>query len=282
MKEKKILICLVLLVFVYFVYKNITGSVFFKDDDRVNIVFHTQYSRFYSLSGFDLDYFIGFPADIKTLVPGGYGIYRIGALNKLSYLEKDPELIKKAFSAATSSMVDLYFYPREESIFYENQSERTIGEGFFDMLFSKGNANFVDRIMVAFKLLGKNSGFFRKIETGNDFTREEFAKKNIGIFFNRNYRHDRLNVQIIYSKSYKTALLISEILEGEGIRVVDLSGKQKASSGKCLIKTARENMNSRIVRSLSKYFNCNLKNDRAVVSDIIFELGSVEKDWLVN
>ena len=85
-------------------------SLFIKSRDRVNVLFYNRQVNLFSIGKDDnINYLVQFYPDIKVPVPGGYGIYRIGALGKMVLLEKKPELLKKTFAGVTSSFIDIYF-----------------------------------------------------------------------------------------------------------------------------------------------------------------------------
>jgi len=229
-KSKIIAITITCILIIYFIVKNISSSVFLRNKNQINIVFYGEKTRFFSLDKKNISYLINFPSDIKVLVPGGYGYYRVGSLGKLLRLERKPEILSRTFSSATSSFVDLYFYPREDKIYYSNQGKTNDFPNFKEIFFDISNASLIDKFYIFSKFFRKNYFQYQEIddlpikeEKGEKiFDRESFYKTNIGLFFNLSYRKLAKNLQIIYNKSYSVASLISEIVEGEGIRVVDL------------------------------------------------------------
>jgi len=276
--SKLIITIAIVLLIVYLLFKNFTSSVFIKEKDRVNVIFYSQNSKFFSFSKKEVNYLIKFPAETEILVPGGYGKYRVGALGKLVSLEKNPDLLKKTFSGATSTLVDLYFYPRKIEIYYavlDDSNFPTIGE----VLLGRSNANTIDRLFLLFKFFNKNPVDYKIIDLNKAlFDQEQFHKDFQGNFYRKTYREIGENVQIIYTRSYSTALLFSQIIDGEGIRVVDLSqGKNVDKKCQVIIKKL-----SLISQDIARYFNCQLKIGETTVSDIILELGDLEKDWSVK
>src|SRR3990167_5657241 len=75
---------------------------------------------FYSLDQKNINYLLFFSNSVKVIVPGGYGEYKVGAVGKLVSLEKNPEIIRKTFSAVTATLVDLYFYPKKTTIYHQD------------------------------------------------------------------------------------------------------------------------------------------------------------------
>jgi len=277
-KISNLLYIFFLFFLIYFLYKNISSSVFLKGEDRVNLVFYSQNSSYFSLSEKDVNYFIEFPPETEVLVPGGYGSYKLGGLGKLVSLENKPDLFRKTFSAATSSFVDLYFFPKKTEIYY-HEGDWSYFPKISDIIFSKSNANFIDRLILTIKLFDKNKLNFKIIsKLPKPFDREEFNKNFQGSFYKSSYRDKQVTVQIFYEKSYSTAMLLSQMIEGVGIRVVDVSQmEEKISNCQITVKSIDS-----ISRFLADFFGCHVTTGETSVSDIIIKLGSLEKDWAVN
>src|SRR3989338_10655011 len=119
-KNSKVFILIFLFIGLYFIYKNVTSSVFLKGRDKINVVFYGENIRFYSLDRKNINYLLSFPNSVKVIVPGGYDEYKAGAVGKLVSLEKKPEIIRKTFSAVTATLVDLYFYPKKTIIYHQD------------------------------------------------------------------------------------------------------------------------------------------------------------------
>ncbi len=270
----------------YYLFKSITSSVFMRGRDKVNVVFYGEKTRFYSLDQKNTNYLLSYSNLSKVIVPGGYGNYKIGSIGKLASLEKKPEIIKNAFSSATSTLVDLYFYQKKTTIYYDDSNLKQTPT-FIEIFFNNSNANIIDRLYLQYIFSTNNREIFQiidlkpfQLEDGM-FDKDSFYKKFQGTFFQITYRNLDFNVQILYSKSYKTAQLIGQMIEGEGIRVVDLSDQGKVSSG-CLLISNKEISKSKTFLRLADYFKCKTKIGETTVSDIILELGDLEKEWAVN
>jgi hypothetical protein len=110
------------------------------------------------------------------------------------------------------------------------------------------------------------------------FDLKMFQKNLQGNFYSKVFRKLGDNVQIIYDSSYLTAELFSQMIDGEGIRVVDLSqgGSRKHQ---CRVIAKKIDL---ISLELSRYFKCRMQVGEPAISDIILELGSLEKDWAVK
>lgn len=256
----------------YLVFKNATGSVFLKNQGKVNLVFYGEKARLYTLDNQDVDYIVTYAPESTILVPGGYGEYRVGALNKLVDLEKKPDLFRRAFSAAAGAFVDLYFYPSGVKIFYGEETTDGIAPTLGEVFFSRSNANLLDRLLAFTNLTAQNKHAYKLIEPNIELQ---------GVFYKKVYRKEALNVQIIYTKSYETAVLISKLLDGEGIRVVDLT-QNDVGVKSCRLITRKDNFDSKIVQGLKNFFRCELLEGRPPVSDIILKLGGLESDWAVK
>lgn len=244
-------------------------------------------TAFYS---FDRDatrhYVMYFPANLKMIVPGGYGSYPVGSLGKLVKLEQNPEIYKRTFSLVTTSFTDYYFYIDSAEVYYgdvvkEIQKKPSVR----DILFMKSNANIFDRLYLALTVLRNNDDDFHIIEYSKEknaifndvhFQEDSFIKESIGLLYQKKFRDEQKSVQILYS-SYDIGRNIGALLEGNGIRVNDLS-TNLAKEKNCQIRI-QENDTSETVMELSRYFQCPIRNGNTEVYDIIFILGDREKEW---
>lgn len=284
-------VIIVLFIFVYFFYKVATSfsqSLFLTDNNRINIVLYGAESAFYSLDKKDnRHYVMYFAPDLKMNVPGGYGNYRVGSLGKLVHLEKNPYLFGKTFSVATTAFVNYYFYPRGEAVFYgkEIPAEKK-GVKISDIFFLKSNAGFFDRLYLTIFFFSKNTDDFNSIDYSekvnaiqNDvyFQDDSFAKESIGLLYQTLYRDEQKSIQILYNKNYEVAKNIGNLLEGNGIRVNDLSLDINKSKTCSVIESG--NVHSNTAQDIAAFFNCQLKSGTTDVYDIVFILGSKEVEW---
>ena len=287
-KRSSIIFIFLLVCLIYYLFKLVTSSVFLKGRDKVNVVFYGEKTRFYSLDRKNVNYILSFSNLVKVVVPGGYGQYKIGAIGKLANLEKKPAIIGKTFSVATSTLVDLYFYQKKTTIYHDNSNLKQTPT-FMEIILTNSNANLIDKLFLFYIFSSNSKENFQIIdlapfESGggnNIFDHNAFYKKFQGSFFQRSYRNYDINVQIVYTKSYKTAQLIGQIIEGEGIRVVDLSD-QGNNLSKCLLVSNKKVSESKTFLRLADYFKCRTQIGETTVSDIILELGGLEKDWEVK
>jgi len=288
LKRSSIIFVFLLICLLYYLFKLVSSSVFLKGRDKINVVFYGERTRFYSLDRKNISYLLFFSNLVKVVVPGGYGKYKVGAIGKLASLEKKPEIVKKTFSAMTSSLVDLYFYQKKTAIYYDNTDLKQTPT-FKEIFLTNSNANLIDRLFLLHIFLTNGKENFQVIDlkpfesgSNNDiFDQNSFYKKIQGSFFQRTYRNHDVNVQIIYANSYKTAQLISQMIEGEGIRVVDLSNQNKILSS-CLLIANKNTIMTKTYQHLADFFKCKTQIGETTVSDIILELGDLEKEWAVN
>ncbi len=274
----------------YLFYKNIIGSVFLKKKDRINVVFYGPTTVFYSLGRDEnINYFFRPPSNLEIEVPGGYGYYRVGALGKLFSLERKKDILKKSFSSLSSSFVDLYFYPTTNTIYYDEITPQKFLPSSSFIFTNSSNANLLDRFLLWTVFLQKSSNQYKEITDFPQkkrhnralFDREAFFKEFQGYFYKKTYRNISDHVQILYTKSYKTALLISDILEGEGIQVVDLSQTETPQNG-CKIIYSSQRINDPTPKDMNSFFGCTIEKGETTISDIILILGSLEKEWSVD
>jgi hypothetical protein len=283
-----ILLCLLVLAVI--VLRTLFASAFFAKEDRINILIYSVSPIYFSFEkGGEVHYLTTFNADSRTAVPGGYGVYRLGAVGKLVTLEKNPDLLKKTFSRITGSMIDYYFYPKSETIYYGSKETVRLAS-FSDIFFTDSNANFFDRIYIYFQFLGKHITDFEdihinKIRSGDTILLSDilFARQYLGYFYHKSLRKENKTVQILYTNSYTAAKNMSRVVDGEGIRVVDIdiSQKSKVESQKsdCEVIESTQGGFSLTARELGEFFHCILKRGKGRVSDIVIEMGRAEKEW---
>lgn len=286
----KIGIVLCFLVIFVIILRQLFTSAFFAKQDRINILLYSAEPIYYSFEkGGEVHYVTSFNAESRAAVPGGYGVYRIGALGKLVTLEKNPDLLKKTFSRITGSMIDFYFYPKSETIYYgSKESVRLLS--MRELFLYESNANIFDRLYLSIQFIGKHLTDFeeihiKKIQSGESVLLSDtaFARQYLGYFYHKSMRKENKTVQILFTNSYAAALNISRIIDGEGMRVVDIdvSSNPKAKSLKqaCMVIEGTEGRFSLTATELSAFFHCVLTRGKGRVSDIVIELGSTEKEW---
>ncbi len=296
----KIFFLLILVGLAYVLIKNLYSSAFFQKYDRINVVFDTENVEFFSLGLHnDIHYYLSLYPDLKLLVPGGYGYYRAGALRKIVDLEKKPAIYKKVYSYVLSGFVDYYFYPNPErgaadgtsekiKIYFGDRKGNFSMQGFNLIFFGRSNAHFFDRLFVFMQFLGKTRGQFKLIDLANFrvkkdrtiFSSEEFMKSTQGNFYKKAYRNEERHVQIMYSKSYNTAKAVSQIIEGEGIRVADLSETEE-NQNTCEITEDADHF-SVSARALANFFACKLVRGDTGAYDIVMILGGAEEEWEIE
>jgi len=261
--------------------KNVSKSFYLLNQDKINLVIFQKEPVFIAYDLKDKNsYLINFYPDLKVQLPGGYGEYRLGGLLKLSELDKKPEIIQRTFSNLTKSLVDFYFYPDQAEIYFgKNNNEKANRISFFGILRSKSNASFFERILVYFLLLRQD-----KSQQLSSVDMIKSSADYQGYFYKESLRKEKINAQLVYKKSYPTALNLSKILEGEGIRIVDILQKSNEEpsdkQGKCLIV---QSSTSQTANYLARYFKCDLKTSQQTgVYDLVFNLNNLEDSWEIN
>jgi len=285
LSEKKsfyrVVYILVILFVLFLIIKTFSSSLFVKTKDRVNLLIYDREPQYYSFSQLGaVDYTVYFNPDDKIQVPGGYGAYRFGALGWLVKDQRQPTIFKKAFSTATSSMVDFYFYKGDGEIYYGGQtSKKAVSTpNFYKLLFYRSNANFFDRLYLWLKVVagGRNSISMLPYKDS-----DSFLKSFQGYLYQKTYRTENKNVKVIYSNSYNSAYNIVNILAGNGINVGDISEQKGHSSEACEVVEDGVKF-SQTSRDISSFLGCKLRKSDAGVFDIIVVLGRKEAEWEVN
>lgn len=295
-KPKYLIFYVILSSFIlgYVLYKGViifSHSLFVTRPDRINFVMYGPRARYYSLDiKTDRHYEISFPSDLKVDVPGGYGQYPIGSLGKLAKLDGNAHLLEKTFASTTTTFIHYYFFPETDEVYYGSESEEEAEKpSALNILFWSGNASVLDRIYLTLTLFGEKDTQFNMIsyrkETDNVlgdtvFQNDTFKKKSIGLLYQSHYREEQASVQILYPQKYKTALRISTLLEGNGIRVSDVS-LDITRSDTCQVLYSSDTPSKTAV-DISSYFICPLVKAKTDVYDIIFVLGAREKDWEIE
>lgn len=291
-RQQKLFVLFLLAIVGYLLVKVailFSHSLIFTKKDRIQFAIVGKHTAYYSISlDDDRHYVLHLPADVKIEVPGGYGQYRVGSLNKLIQLEKNQDIVRKGFSLATSTFVDYYFYPSDSTVYYGSSEE----EDFFrhnrsNILLYRSNANIIDRIYL-FMLYtqAKDSTFTtlsyrQEIEALHEniiFNRDSYRKRAQGFMYQKALREENQTVQIIYHTHYKTASALSEILEGNGIWVSDISKGQSGETQKpCIVRFSNEY--SETAEIISSFFSCIKVKGDTDVYDVQLELNEVEESW---
>lgn len=273
---------------VYFVVKSFVSSLFFTKADRINLLVYNKYPAVYSIGLRDnINYKLQFYPDIRVNVPGGYGFYRVGALGRLVNLEHKPELYSRTFSTLTNSFTTYFFYDKTDTVFYggpppENAASIPNALSFFT---EQSNAVFLDRLYLAMHFFGKrNDSYAPLVIEEKMINKDSFALNEIfdrtyqGFFYQKILREEKKNIQLYYLNNYDSANRVSKMLEGNGIRVVDVSQSAKPKSD-CQIIESSSAKGSYTGEVLSLFFHCPRITGPTTVSDIIFQLGNREGDW---
>jgi hypothetical protein len=263
----KFVVFIFFLLFLIFSGISIKKSFIFSRPDRINIFKYDDDATLYSLSTKDSShYVIKFNSNLKLLIPGGYGYYRVGALGKLVKLEKNNDIFIRTISYSTSSFIDRYFYPRRVSIYYKSENDKDIKMlGLKEILFYKSNSSVWDKLYLLWKffIIEKNKisnlEVFEKDNINKElfFDKDKFDEKYKGLFYQKTYRDENKTVQILYSKDYNSAFIIGQILEGVGIRVVDISQKEPLSKNCAVWENSKKF--SKTIMNLASRFHCSLK-----------------------
>lgn len=254
--------------------------------DRVNVVAYGKKTAVYSIglkeSG---NYLVPFYPDLKISVPGGYGMYRVGAIGKLISLEKKPELLKKAFSAATSTFIDYYFFAPTQEVYFGGQNDKEIFyPNIADILFHKSNASIGERVAIAYIFLKTPPQQFTLVRTVDADEKGErvlltdnFNQQYQGYFYRKTYSDEKKEVQILYTEKYDSAETISKILEGNGIRVSDVSQSQDKQDHCRVVEQSKPF--SQTAMAIATFFGCELTRGKTDIYDILIELSNKEREW---
>ncbi|MDA1316897.1 MAG: hypothetical protein O3B87_02625 [bacterium] len=285
-----LIIVLVGLYSLFKLYQLVSQSLFGVAPDRINIVLYGPETFYYSLDrANNRDYAIAFQPDLKIDVPGGYGMYRVGSLGKLADLDDDPNLIKNTFSLTTTTFVHYVFSNNTNEVYYGEEIPVLQKPALKKILFEPSNASVLDRIYLVLMLLGDSASNYQPISfieqkeaifDDISFENELFFDESIGLLFQETYRDEHASIQILYTGTYATASRISDLLEGNGIRVSDISYDIDSNTN-CMVIYSADNP-SQTARDLGTQFGCTLRFGKTDVYDILFILGEIEQKWKVK
>jgi len=232
-------------------------------------------------------YYIPFASDLQVDVPGGYGTYRIGSLGKLGALDGNERLIQKTFSATTSSFVHYAFFPSSPDVIYNEELVEEIEKPrFMNLLTYESNATILDRLYLAIHLRAPQKDEFtriayRQIEDtvlgSKSFQSDTFVKRSIGLLFQPTYRDEQKSTQILFTQSRLTAERVSQVLEGNGIRVSDISLDMEKSSNCAVIYS--DDTPPQTAIDIGHFFACPLMAGKTDIYDILLVLGEREGEW---
>ena len=279
---------------IFVAIRAIRNSAFLDQRDRVNIVFYGEEPKLLSFGlTDDVNYIVSFTNEDRADIPGGYGRYAVGSFGRLAEVERNKAIIRHAFASMTSTYIDYYVAPKKSLGVFVNSdaAEPTYQRGgLIRSLFSANtytNANFFDKIYLSWLIAKKRQSSFIPLKStvvpGKNgakpsFSEKGFQKKYKGFFYHQGLREESGEVQIRY-QNYASALVLSRIIEGQGIRVVDLSLGETLIHQRCIV---RHNLSSKskTVYFLLKRFSCLEQKGDAGGSDILFILGpELEKEW---
>lgn len=254
---KKTVIWLIVGYVVFSLIRSVGTSLFFSPRNRITMVYYGQTPKILSVGRADgVNYEFFFNTDKKVLVPGGYGRYRIGALGKLAEIEKNRKLIANTFSSMLSAQVD------------------------YDM---SGHIALLDRVYLYFLLLQQKKSDYISLKTDyvnpanpDEFSENSFQKKYKGFFYDKRLREEGKNVSLVYS-TYSSVKTLSRIMEGKGIRVVDVSFRPKMGPECYIIDSAKTSATSQY---LANVYSCSIRAGTVSGADIQMVLGKkLESQW---
>lgn len=261
-KKQRIIVLVLVAIGLYVIMtiiRSFSDSLFFSRPGRITLLYYSDVPKIVSIGRSDgVSYELFFTSDKRILVPGGYGRYRIGALQRMADIEKKPELLTRAFSSALSAQVDY-------------------------TMTNNAHIPLLDRLYLYFLLFHQKKSDFitlntRYVDPANnaDYSENSFQKKYKGFFYDKQLRAEGKNVSITYA-TYSSAKTLSRILEGEGIRVVDVSYQPTAKRECSIIEHGPRSLTAHY---LANMFSCTVKEGAVKGADIQLILGSkIEQDW---
>ncbi|MBP9798087.1 hypothetical protein KBC70_02970 [Candidatus Woesebacteria bacterium] len=272
---------------VFVAFRTLRQSILLDSLDRVNVVYYGENVELFSFGiKDDVNYIVSFSHVDKVSVPGGYGRYNVGALGKLAQIEKDHPLIGRTFSSMVSAHVDYYVMPQNPDVYDgKGTDDPQFEQGqLISQLFSSSystNANFFDKLYISYLMSKHRQNDFAplrsisEIVSGKEenFSERRFLKKYKGFFYHQSLREEGEQVKVLYD-SYSSAVTLSRVIEGQGIRVADLTESDVAKQVVGCRVEYRDNDRSKTVHYLQRTFGCTVQQGTTEGADITLTVGA--------
>ncbi len=275
------LIAACILVYVGFIMlRSVHESAIFVKPDRINVAFYGEEAIILSFGLTDeVNYIVSLSHEQKIFIPGGYNQYPLGSLGKLVELQKDPKILQRTFSSMISGHAQFYVSPKHPDVYQKPDTDapKYTRKELISKIFSgkyQTNMNVFDKFYVAYLISKRRQQDYVVLRSASEKT---FLKKYKGFFYQQSLREEGKEVQIKYD-TYRSALTLSRVIEGQGIRVVDLSSSDREND-QCVVRSNLE-QNTPTVRFLTRTFACQFEKGDTEGVDIIIYLGkNLEKIW---
>ncbi len=258
-------------------YKSYRRSLFGDPSARINIALWGEHSYVISLGKESRQHYIlAFGNSYAVEVPGGLKNYHIGALGRLSSLEKDPKIYTKAMGQGSGVLIYRTIHAPTETVYYDDawldslQTSTVKSEILRRMITQPGDAGIFDRIYVIWALQSAKESQI-KIVT---------LKENEPglLLYDKTFRQEKKLVQIQYRSSQHTAYRLSRLLENTGIRIADISHADTTPT-ECVVYEP-DKRPSHTAQFVSRYFGCLYESRDTGLYDTVWVLNSrVEKEW---
>jgi hypothetical protein len=106
-----------------------------------------------------------------------------------------------------------------------------------------------------------------------NFSERRFLKKYKGFFYHQSLREEGEQVKVLYD-SYSSAVTLSRVIEGQGIRVADLTESDVAKQVVGCRVEYRDNDRSKTVHYLQRTFGCTVQQGTTEGADITLTVGA--------
>ncbi|GIW62896.1 MAG: hypothetical protein KatS3mg090_0722 [Patescibacteria group bacterium] len=271
----------------FFVLKIKQLDSYYKAKGRINFLVYSP--QFYVYS-YDLvntvDYLIKLETNLKFDIAGGFGLYEIGSVGKIAYLEKNNDILLNAFSSLLGLPIDFYFYKNTNQIYRDFSQDKVAVLRLWDVWSLNSNLNFIEKIYFLTKLVDINKRNLKVLSLNRFVNKEGVIDNDLlsndlqGVFYSNLYsKEDKLIV--IYSWNYLSGQRLSKVLEGIGLNVFTVS-KSVENLSNCLVVENGVGERSRTAEFLIKYFNCEYQIDpdnKDDFVDIEFYLNNLVEQW---
>ncbi|MEI6327212.1 MAG: hypothetical protein WCO78_03790 [Candidatus Roizmanbacteria bacterium] len=261
---------LLFIIITVLVWRSYQNSLFVLDRNRILVgVWLGDESYVLSLpkeSG--QNHILWYPPSQEVTIPGGLKNYRLGALSKVAQLESDPRLYTKAMSQLSGIPLERTFYKNTQEVYYgDNQIHESISEITSQVrssVWGLEGGSLWDKLFIYQKL-----GSLRSSNT-ELYIKLKPDKANL---YDRIFRNEKQLVQMTYPGTPATAMFLSQLLEGIGIRVSDIGAYSNPVAKQCIV-TEKTHTQSKTAAYITEYFGCAYKTGDTGLYEIQFALGS--------
>lgn len=278
-----------------FLYQQFSGSLFFREHDRITIGVYGTHPYVYSYNPTKkLAFVVQFDPEYQLNVPGGYGWYKLGSIDLLGKIEgKRAELLRQSFAELIGSPVDYVYYPKKAALvansekefrdFYNNERQQ-----IYSKTYTNSITNWIDKLLIRRVFNAREdrlvyldtADLFRQQRGEQRYDAELLDSRLKGLFYRDSLLSAGLKAIVVTkSVAYPAAKRILRQIEGVGIKVIEIEINDALKNRRCQIKGMGDLKWA--TRKLALYYDCqNLRSDSQILRFVLDE--TLEKEFRYN